>query len=199
MDVACSNAASTRARKRPAEDDNWGDQPLAKKFGRLHIDPLLHGNNGLSWHEAFHANPRRPNNDLMFLDDTKTTSYVYDLDREIQDIEAQEFTFALLPGVSESLTAVPRSVLSDPKPPNNELVLYREPSSLTVSQGNDNVRRAIVEYKARIRARQGQSRDLHENGIATEQPLSRSLEPQAEAESSRSQEAYDDADTMEID
>ena len=92
----------------------------------------------------------------MLLDDTKYTSYVHDLDREIAEVEAQENGITFLPGIAEKLTPIPR--LSDPKPLGNELVLYREPKSLTVSPEQDSVRKAVAEARERARQRQTETK-----------------------------------------
>lgn len=92
----------------------------------------------------------------MLLDDTKHTTYIHDLNREIAGVEAQELYVSFLPGISEKLTPIPRSILAGHKSQNNELVLYREPTSLTVPKEHDSVRRAIIESRKRARAKQSQ-------------------------------------------
>ena len=92
----------------------------------------------------------------MLLDDTDTTTYVHDLGREVSDIENDEFWLSLSP-VGDNLVRIPKAVLADPRPPRNELVLYHEPASLTVPKQQDNVQRAIVEYKERVRAKRRES------------------------------------------
>lgn len=51
----------------------------------------------------------------------------------------------------QKVLSVPQFVLSDSKPSGKELVLYTEPYSLTVPKEKDNVRRAILESRARAR------------------------------------------------
>ena len=94
---------------------------------------------------------------LMLLDDTKHTSYIYDIERELASIEAEEKRISFLPDIEKVLNAIPNSILSEPKPEQNELVLYRVPRSLTVTEDQDNVRKAIIESRARARARQAES------------------------------------------
>lgn len=53
--------------------------------------------------------------------------------------------------------SVPQSVLSDLQPSGKELVLYTEPSSLTVPKEKDHVRKAILESRARARAESNKS------------------------------------------
>lgn len=87
----------------------------------------------------------------MLLDDTKDKVYIHDLDKEIEDLETEEQDVAFLPEIEKQLTAIPKSVLREKKPVNNELVLYRLPTSLTVSEDKDSVRRAIADSRRRAR------------------------------------------------
>jgi len=73
-----------------------------------------------------------PKSDGMLLDDTKYTSYIYDIDREIEDIESQKDHIVFLPEIEKALTAIPRAILNQPKPSNNELVLYRPPEYFAI-------------------------------------------------------------------
>ncbi|KAL1961609.1 hypothetical protein VTN77DRAFT_1409 [Rasamsonia byssochlamydoides] len=144
-------------RKRPADSDPDGEPPV-KKFGRLQIGPLEDDNNiTTSSHEVANQESATGedsrSSDFMLLDDTKHTSYVYDLDRELKEIEAEEQRISFLPEIEKRLNAIPKSVLKEPKP-DNEIVLYRVPSSLTVPEEKDSVRRAILESRARARMRQ---------------------------------------------
>lgn len=93
---------------------------------------------------------------LMILDDTKHTSYIYDIERELASIEAEEKRISYLPDIEKVLNAIPKSVLAEPEPKQNELVLYRVPHSLTVAEDQDNVRKAIIESRTRARARQAE-------------------------------------------
>lgn len=84
----------------------------------------------------------------MILDDTKHTTYIHNLDQELMEADSPGLVFS--PFVQKVLS-VPPSVLSDSKPSGKELVLYTEPFSLTVPKEKDNVRRAILESRARAR------------------------------------------------
>ncbi|KAE8411878.1 hypothetical protein BDV36DRAFT_288335 [Aspergillus pseudocaelatus] len=126
------DAGVYHGKKRPAESDPDGDQPLAKRFGRLHIAL----------------------NDMMILDDTKHTVYIHDLEREIAETELPNDPITFLPGIGESLRAIPRFVVTEAKPMCNELVLYREPASLTVPKERDTVRKALIETRERARTNQ---------------------------------------------
>lgn len=93
--------------------------------------------------------------DNMLLDDSEHKSYIYNIEQELASIEAQEKQISFLPDIERTLNAVPKYILEDPKP-NNELVLYRIPRSLTVAEDEDNVRKAIIESRARATARQSE-------------------------------------------
>jgi len=135
-------------RKRPAEAEPDGDQPLAKKFELLHIgsrDPTT-------------AAPSTWSSESMILDDTEHVTYVHNLGRELEELESEERRITFLPDIEAKLTAIPKSVLGIPKPKSREMVLYRLPSSLTISEDRDNVRRAILEYRERAQKRQVEDR-----------------------------------------
>ncbi|KAE8334849.1 hypothetical protein BDV24DRAFT_171966 [Aspergillus arachidicola] len=136
-------------KKRPAESDPDGDQPLAKKFGRLHIGMSYHG---LGSFYLSHGSSAL--DDIMILDDTKHTVYIHDLEREIAETELPSDSITFLPGIGENLRAIPRFVVTEAKPICNELVLYREPASLTVPKERDTVRKALIETRERARTTQ---------------------------------------------
>jgi hypothetical protein len=102
----------------------------------------------------------------MHLDDTKHKVYIYDLDAELSDSESSsdEGKLVFLPDIEKHLrgTRIPPRVLANSEGElagnNLQLVLYSVPSSLTVPEEQDSVRRAIVETRARARARQEQAR-----------------------------------------
>lgn len=159
-------------KKRPAEGDPE-DQPLAKKFGRLQLGTSTLPSMGFSRYTDYYldiiscksdpiANYASPpdssdrsttssDSSLMMLDDTKHTIYIHDLDREIEDIDKTDSAFSFLPGLGENLSTIPRLLVPAPGPKGNELVLYREPASLTVPREADNVRRALIETRERAR------------------------------------------------
>lgn len=99
----------------------------------------------------------------MLLDDTKHTSYIYDLDRELADIDSPPGALVILP-LAERMLTVPDSVLSDDSSQGKELVLYSDPSSLSVPKEQDSVRRAIIESRARARAKKIQIQHRPPNG-----------------------------------
>lgn len=89
----------------------------------------------------------------MLLDDTKHTTYIYNLDQELAEPESSGDRLVLSPFAAKMI-AVPDSVLSSNPAQGKELVLYTEPSSLTLPRDKDSVRKAIIESRARARASQ---------------------------------------------
>ncbi|KAL2122836.1 hypothetical protein VTJ04DRAFT_3291 [Mycothermus thermophilus] len=113
----------------------------------------------------------RPVDDsIMQLDDSKYKVYIYNLDDELSSSDNESDASAaddknnkviFHPDVEKHLRAnrIPTHVL-DPRPDprsemaGKELVLYSEPTSLSVPVEHDSVRKAIIEARARARERQ---------------------------------------------
>lgn len=104
----------------------------------------------------------------MMLDDTKTTTYIHNLDQELAEADASEDGLVFLPALTAKMMSFPGSVLSTSNSNSfgKELVLYTEPSSLTVPREQDSVRKAIVESRARARAERMSSLD-HPSSLDT--------------------------------
>ena len=92
----------------------------------------------------------------MQLDNTKEKVYIHNLDQELADIESEEERLVFLPDIEKKLGKIPKSLLTGHSQPaaNTQLVLYNIPSSLTVAPNQDNVRKAIIETRARAREKQ---------------------------------------------
>ncbi|PNH74299.1 hypothetical protein VD0001_g3244 [Verticillium dahliae] len=121
------------------------------------------------------ASPANADDD-MHLDDTKHKVYIYSLDDELSssDSDPDDGRLVFLPDIERHLRAarlvdpgaaplvsVPRPI---PPAPDGSLagmqvVLYQDPASLTVPTEKDSVRKAIIESRARTRARQRLERD----------------------------------------
>ena len=103
--------------------------------------------------------------DSMQLDDTKHKVYIYDLDAELSDSESSDDgKLVFLPDIEKHLreSRIPPSVLANSEGElagNNQLVLYNIPSSLTIPEAQDSVRKAIIETRARVRAKLDQKRN----------------------------------------
>lgn len=105
----------------------------------------------------------------MQLDDTRDKVYIHNLDDELKGIDEDDEKLIFLPDIERKLTEIPKSVLTSTSQPliNQEMVLYSVPSSLTVPQERDNVRKAIIETRERARQKQveGAKAAKLENGI----------------------------------
>jgi len=97
----------------------------------------------------------------MRLDNTKHKVYIYDLDAELSDSESSDDgRLIFLPNIQKHLleTRIPPSILANSDGElaghtQNQLILYNIPSSLTVPEEQDSVRKAIIETRARARAK----------------------------------------------
>ena len=136
----------------------------------------------------------------MQLDDTKHKVYIYNLDAELESVDAEEEKVVFLPDIERKLNKIPKSLLRGhaETPANSEMVLYRVPTSLTVPEENDNVRRAIIECRDRARQKQAEEPKLGEPGI-TMVPVSNS-EPwhQQDSETATSEIYEVDEDAMDL-
>jgi hypothetical protein len=93
----------------------------------------------------------------MQVEDTPHRVYISDLNAEFSDIESDEENPIFLSDIEKHLSKIPRHVLLGPEPKpteKNQVVLYNIPTSLTVPEAQDNVRKAIVEARQRIREKQ---------------------------------------------
>lgn len=119
--------------------------------------------------------PTMADTDFMPVDETPNRVIISDLDAEIAQIEADEAAASsavFLADIDKKVSSIPSRVLRHRAPavpaPNNALVLYREPSSITVPEEMDAVRKAIV--AARARAREKQAEELREQQQRQEAP-----------------------------
>jgi hypothetical protein len=113
--------------------------------------------------------------DAMHLDDTKHKVYIYDLDAELSDSESDDGKLIFLPDIEKHLreSRIPPSVMANSEGElagNKQLVLYNVPSSLTIPEEHDGVRKAIIEARARIRAKQEQAQNTPVQGQNTQTP-----------------------------
>lgn len=172
-----------RGIKRPAEDDLMKEQPLTKRLSLLSLgtpnyqaELILTHSVGLTLTD--HQGPARAEiaplhaattggedgGTFMQVDDTKHRVFVADLDEELSDEDRQgkEGQIVFLSDVDKQLTKIPASILTSPTPPpsstSQELVLYNVPTSLSIPEEQDNVRKAIIETRARLLERQAEDR-----------------------------------------
>ncbi|KAK0753862.1 hypothetical protein B0T18DRAFT_288377, partial [Schizothecium vesticola] len=116
------------------------------------------------------SSPSPSGDEMMALDDTKYKVYIRNLDDELtsSDDDQPEDTNSTtnnnliinLPDIQKHLrdNRIPPAVLlhrnTPPPALDKQLVLYRVPSSLTVPEERDSVRKAILEARARLRGEQ---------------------------------------------
>jgi hypothetical protein len=107
---------------------------------------------------------RPPDNDLMQLDNTANTVYIYNIDDELSDSDSSsdEGKLIFLPDIEKRLrnSRIPPTILANSEGElagrnlHTDLVLYNVPSSLSVPEDRDSVRKAIIETRARAREKQ---------------------------------------------
>lgn len=100
----------------------------------------------------------------MQLDDTKHKVYIYNMDDELSsesEAEPETDKVVFLPDIEKHLRAnrIPPHILIAAGPDledlaAKQLVLYSVPSSISVPEEQDSVRKAIIEARARVRERQ---------------------------------------------
>ena len=165
--------------KRPHDDDLDNAQRLAKRFHLLNIGAIVHTctaeprltyfvdnqQNGKLWvpPQAEHAaqTPKlvQSGSAYMELDDTKDRIYIHDLDAELANVSDtdDEERVIFLPDIEKRLNQIPRRALVEGRseePSGQEVILYNVPHSLTLPAEQDNVRKAIIEARARARNQQ---------------------------------------------
>ena len=90
----------------------------------------------------------------MQVDDTRDRVYIHDLDKELEDIESEDGKERLifLPDIEKHFSKLPQHMLAGSgQDASRELVLYSVPKSLSVDEGHDSVRKAIIESRQRAR------------------------------------------------
>ena len=168
--------------KRRPTDELDGEQRLSKRFDLLNLGTAIHSHpkasmlqfesalthfatleNGGKQYIGVHPSdgstekrrPQRTNEDdngHMQVEDTKDKIYIYDLDKELEEIESDEDRPVFLADIEKHLLKLPKSVLlgDDVKAAaSKQMVLYRVPTSLSVPEDKDSVRRAIIETRRR--------------------------------------------------
>ncbi|KAK4105338.1 hypothetical protein N658DRAFT_416374 [Parathielavia hyrcaniae] len=216
---------SQPARKRKAEVPPENNERLSKRMSLLnlehsgqklyvpvenpdtqHVDPSAATTNS--------EKPRRhkpPIDDSqMQLDDSKYKVYIYNIDDELSssdnESDSADGRLVFLPDIEKHLLAsrIPTRVL-DPRPDpraelaGKELVLYSVPSSISVPEEQDSVRKAIIE--ARARAREKQRAGLQQASAARQAPAMTSspLLPEFPMEAEPLPGLEEDPDAMELD
>jgi hypothetical protein len=95
----------------------------------------------------------------MQVDDTKHKVYIYNLDDELasESDSDDKDKVIFLPDIEKHLRSsrIPSQILANPQDlADKQLVLYSVPSSISVPEEQDSVRKAILEARARLREKQ---------------------------------------------
>ncbi|KAI1454539.1 hypothetical protein F4805DRAFT_460611 [Annulohypoxylon moriforme] len=150
-----------KMRKRKAETQD--NERLSKRLSLLNLEQ-----NGQKLYVPVESPKLRPTecaltqipeDDTMQLDDSKHKVYIKNLDDYLSDSESDsESHMIFIPDIEKHLlqNRIPPSVLAnkDGELAGMQMVLYSEPSSLTVPKEQDSVRKAIIEARQRIREKQ---------------------------------------------
>lgn len=166
-----------RGLKRPAAEGLESEQRLSKRFNLLNIDSTgklyipvaaspsaAHSTPPLDPSSSRTSTTKSQDDDWMQLEDTKDKVYIYDLDKELADIESDEENPIFLPDIEKHLTKIPKHVLMSTgreleRTANNQLVLYGVPTSLSVPEDKDSVRKAIIEARHRAEKQPASQRE----------------------------------------
>ncbi|RDW87551.1 hypothetical protein BP5796_03245 [Coleophoma crateriformis] len=164
--------ATGKIRKRKAE--NQDNERLSKRLSLLNLErngqklyvPIEQPSTPPTQSTKTTANPPTADNDVMQLDDSKHKVYIYNLDDELSDSDtSDDGRLVFLSDIDKHLrdTRIPPSILANKDGElaghNQQMVLYSVPTSLTVPEEQDSVRKAIIETRARARAKQEQNRE----------------------------------------
>lgn len=93
----------------------------------------------------------------MQLEDSKHKVYIYDLDKELAEVESDEDRPVFIPDIEKHVMKLPKKILlgDDLKAAaNKQMILYRLPTSLSVPEDKDSVRKAIIESRRRAQENQ---------------------------------------------
>ena len=97
--------------------------------------------------------------DLMRVEDTKDRIFIHNLDEELAEVSDDGEQVIFLPDIDKRLNNLPERLLTRDQavsPKGKEVVLYNVPTSLSIPEDKDSVRKAMLE--ARGRAQENQSR-----------------------------------------
>jgi hypothetical protein len=105
----------------------------------------------------------------MQIDDSKHKVYIYNLDDELSSGDESEDNkkVIFLPDIEKHLRSnrIPTHVLANPQElAEKQLILYSVPSSISVPEEQDSVRKAILEARARLREKAEAERETQSAG-----------------------------------
>ncbi|KIW91963.1 uncharacterized protein Z519_06945 [Cladophialophora bantiana CBS 173.52] len=165
--------------------------------------------------------PTLPDADFMTVDDTPHRIIIHDLESEIAQIEAEEAAHnatLFLPDIDKRVSRMPQKLLRSQNPDrlpqpaglppenlNTALVLYRDPSSISVPEEEDVVRKTIIEARRRAREKTVEEQRAKERREAEARALQLHNQGRVEWDDAMSDNAIqgegdvdDDLDAMEI-
>ncbi|KAJ1324403.1 DUF6649 domain-containing protein [Microdochium nivale] len=173
---ATNSAPMTRSRKRKA--DSQENERLSKRLSLLNLEkngerlyvPVESPHLRPTSDENSHALPSIPEDDNMRLDDSAHRVYIYNLDDELSSSDTEStcsedsnHRLVFLADIDKHLrqNRIPPSIFANQDGEiagtnlnDMQMVLYSDPTSLTVPEEEDSVRRAVMEARNRIRQRQ---------------------------------------------
>lgn len=136
--------------------------------------------------------------DRMYLDDTKDKVYIHDLQSEIAQIEAEEPKGMFLPDIDRKISAIPQQLLQNQtSSASTQMVLYHVPSSISVPEEQDHVRKAIVASRARAREKQVQEAEGNQRENARGVGFGENMNGFVPAHQGEEEEEYD-PDAMDL-
>jgi hypothetical protein len=143
--------------------------------------------------------------DGMEVEDTPHRVYIHDLAAELSDIESDEENPIFLADIEKHLSKIPQHILRGPEPKStehNQMVLYNVPTSLTVPEDQDIVRKAIVEARQRLRKQQANPLTEPERiagSSSNSAPLSMAVDTPPPLQSQLPASLQNEDDAMDID
>ena len=106
----------------------------------------------------------------MQVEDTKDKVYIFDLNKELAEVESGEDTPVFIPDIEKHIMKLPKSLLigDDVKAAaSKQMILYRPPPSFAVQADKDAVRKAIIESRRRGQEKQATQIPESPNGFVS--------------------------------
>ncbi|KAF8424678.1 hypothetical protein EV426DRAFT_514616, partial [Tirmania nivea] len=149
--------SSESRRKRHPTDDLNEEQPLSKRLSLLNLNYGSFNNITLSRKPtptSITKSPKKQPSSLAEQERMEVDNVVYvsDLDSDSESDTDDEIVF--IPDIERKLSRIPYQLVSGTSKnlsPSTEIVLYSVPSSISIPEQKDVVRRAIIESRQRLR------------------------------------------------
>lgn len=170
MPIADDSSASRKRRASEVADTFSDWRRFEKRLRALSIrneERLAEKNSAPQWHGQQNSKPAvlvsgfkrtptptPPALDGMQIDDTRNRVYIADIDAELAESSSDEERLIFIPDIEKRLNRLPPQFYQSAATQNQgprELVLYSDPKSLSVDEGHDSVRKAVVEARHRAR------------------------------------------------